>query len=496
MKMASIEKRSENSYRITVSDGYNTKGIKLRERKTITLDPGLTERQKEKEIMKQATLFEQEVKTGTYLDAGKITFAGFVDRWLKDYAESNLAPATLRRYKDLLYLRIIPAIGHIKLSSLQPTHLISFYDNLKENGLRLDGKYIAKPEFQELLSEKSIKVKDLSETAEVNERTIKGLLSGKSTTRKIADSIVRSLNNMYNNIKFDSIFILHGSPGKLSDESIRYHHRVISSILTTAVQWQYIVNSPAERVKPPKVEKKEAVCLDEDVTEYMLSLLDNEPIKYRTAVTVAVYAGMRLGEVCGLEWSDIDFENNLIRIRQASQYLPDIGVFQKDPKNESSIRVIAMPQIAMDMLSKYKAWWNEQKLQCGDLWHKDAYDIENNWVFIQWDGKPMFPDTPSKWFNKFIKRHNSGITSDDKIPQNDKHKYLLPEVSFHKLRHTNASLLISQGVDIQTVAKRLGHAKATTTTNIYSHFLKRPDMEAADKLQNLFNKKETIKEVK
>jgi len=492
--LASIEKRSDTSYRITVSAGYDTQGKQIKKRKTIKLDPSLTERQKEKEIQKQAALFEREVETGIYLDAGKITFAEFVDRWLRDYAESNLAPVTLRRYKDLLYLRIIPAIGHIKLSSLQPTHLISFYDNLKENGLRLDGKYVLKPGFLELLIEKGISVKDLPGAAGVNERTIKGLLSGKPTTLKIAEAVVKALNEKADNIKFDSIFALKGSPGRLSDESVRYHHRVISSILTAAVQWQYIVSSPAERVKPPKVEKKEAVCLDEETTEYMISLLDNEPIKYRTVITVALYAGMRLGEACGLQWPDIDFENNLIRIKQASQYLPGMGIFQKSPKNESSIRIIAMPQIAMDMLSKYKSWWNEQKLYCGDLWYKDAEGNESEYVFVQWDGKPMFPDTPSKWFSKFIKRHNFDVLNNDKISKEDKSKYLLPEVSFHKLRHTNASLLISQGVDIQTVAKRLGHAKATTTTNIYSHFLKRPDQEAADKLQNLFNKKNASKE--
>lgn len=494
--MASIEKRSENSYRITVSAGYDSKGKKIRKHKSVTLDPGLTERQKEKELQKEATLFEREVETGTYLDAGKLTFAEFTHKWLKDYAESNLAPVTLHRYKDLLYLRIIPSIGHIKLSSLQPTHLISFYENLKEKGLRMDEKYVVKLELQKLLSEEGITIKDLSEAAGINDRTIKGLLAGKSTTRKTADSILKALTVKFDDIKFDSIFTMHGDPGRLSDESVRYHHRVISSILTAAVQWQCIISNPAERVKPPKVEKREAVCLDEDMTEYMLPLLDHEPIKYKTIVTLALYAGIRLGEVCGLQWSNINFENNLIRIMQASQYLPDMGIFQKNPKNESSIRVIAMPQIAMDTLSKYKAWWNEQKLQCGDLWHKDDEGNKSDWVFVQWDGKPIHPSTPSKWFNKFIKRHNADIMNDERIPKDDKIKYILTEVSFHKLRHTNASLLIGQGVDIQTVAKRLGHAKATTTTNIYSHFLKRPDLKAADKLQNLFNKKDTINEVR
>ena len=254
--------------------------------------------------------------------------------------------------------------------------------------------------------------------------------------------------------------------GHLSGQSIKHHHRLIGSILTCAVQWQCLISSPATRVKPPKVEKKEVSHFEEDMTEYMLSLLDNEPLRYKTMVYLAVYSGSRLGEVSGLEWSDIDFEKNHIRICRASQYIPGKGIFTKGPKNESSKRIIAMPALVMDLLKQYKAWQNEERLKCGDLW-KDC-----NRLFTKWNGSPIFPTTPSTWFREFRRKHT------------------LPDVKFHGLRHTNASLLIGQNVDVQTVAKRLGHTKATTTTSIYSHFLKRPDQEAADKLQNLFGKKQ------
>jgi integrase len=106
-----------------------------------------------------------------------------------------------------------------------------------------------------------------------------------------------------------------------------------------------------------------------------------------------------------------------------------------------------------------------ERLECGDQWE------DNDRLFTKWNGQAIFPTTRTSWFRKFRRNHN------------------LPDVKFHGLRHTNASLLIGQGVDIQTVAKRLGHAKATTTASIYSHALRRPDQETADKLQNLFGKK-------
>lgn len=111
--MANIEKRTENTYRIVVSAGYDAGGKKLRKYKTVTLLGGMTDRQREKELTRQAVLFEQEVENGTYLDGAKITFAEFAQIWLEGYAEKKLAPGTLKPYKMRLGKRIIPALGHI-----------------------------------------------------------------------------------------------------------------------------------------------------------------------------------------------------------------------------------------------------------------------------------------------------------------------------------------------------------------------------------------------
>lgn len=456
--MASIKKRGEHSYRITVSCGYDSGGKKLVKSKTITLEPGLTEKQIDKELQRQAVLFEKEVESGTCLDGGKITFAEFVERWLKDYAEKQLQPKTVFRYKELLNTRVLPALGHLKLNKLQPNHLLQFYNNLSEKGIRSDIKYSAKPEFKELILQKKLKVVELSRMSGVAEDAIRRARAGKLVAAKTAKTLSKTLE-----AKLEDLFTAQEG-GKISDSTIKHHHRLISSILTSAVHWQCIVNNPALRVKPPKADGKEAAHYNEELIEKILLLLDDEPLKYKVMIYLAIYSGSRLGEIAGIEWSDVDQENNLLRICRASQYLPGQGVFTKTPKNESSKRVIAMPQLIMDLLKQYKAWQNAERLECGDQWE------DNDRLFTKWNGQPIFPTTPSSWFRKFRIKHD------------------LPEVKFHGLRHTNASLLISHGVDIQTVAKRLGHAKATTTTSIYSHFLRRPDREAADKLQNLFGK--------
>lgn len=142
-------------------------------------------------------------------------------------------------------------------------------------------------------------------------------------------------------------------------------------------------------------------------------------------------------------------------------YLSKKGVFTKAPKTESSIRDVAIPDFIVSLLEEYKLLYDEQKAIVGDFWH------ESNRLFVQDNGKPMHPDTVSKWFVKFVQ------------------KIGLPYLNFHGLRHTNATLLILQQVDVATVSAMLGHAQITTTYNFYVHPLKSHDRTAGNVLENL-----------
>lgn len=406
--MASIQKRGESTYRLIVSCGYNKDGRQIRKTRTIDLSH-ISSKKRQAEAERQFILFQDEIKKGQYVDNEKITFQEFIEKWLTEYASINLQPKTLLEYNRLLR-RITPVLGHLKLIQLQPTHLTSFYNNLRENGIREDGK-----------------------------------------------------------------------SGGLSEKTILHHHRLISSILTNALQWGFILNNPALRVKAPKVMKKEARHFNVEQTEYLLQLIESEPLKYRVMITLSIYGGMRQGELTALTWDDIDFTNYIIRINKSLQHLPNKGTFIKETKTETS-RVISVPTSVVKLLKEYKLWQNGERAKLGDLWHN------SNALFTAIDGKPIFPSTISKWFLKFIRRHNEAIIKDNSICKDDKLKYLLPEVNFHGLRHTSATILINQNVDVSTVSKRLGHARTSTTMDIYSHALQKSDIAAADKLENLFNK--------
>lgn len=128
-------------------------------------------------------------------------------------------------------------------------------------------------------------------------------------------------------------------------------------MLHKAVYWQLIVANPAERVQAPKARKPKRRSYDDEQTKILLENLENlsiEETKYKVAIILTVFTGVRLGELMGLEWQDVDFKNGIICINRSSQYLSDMGVFTKTPKTESSIREIAIPEFIISLLEEYK----------------------------------------------------------------------------------------------------------------------------------------------
>lgn len=281
---------------------------------------------------------------------------------------------------------------------------------------------------------------------------------------KLKDLKPLHINAFLRNLEEDGMNMKTG--GKLSPKTVLEHYRLIRKLLSTAVKWQLLSNNVAQRADPPVVPYQELNYLDENQTLKMLELLEYEPIQYKTMINLLVYTGIRRGELCGLEWKDIDFENRVMHIVRSSQYIGNATIITKEPKTQSSIRKISISPSVCTLLRKYKVWQNQEKLKTGDRW------IEHDRLFTQWNGKPISPDTVTDWFGKFIKRSD------------------LPHVTLHSLRHTNATLMIAEGTDVCTVSSRLGHANTATTLNIYSHALKTKDQEAAEMLDNILKSRQ------
>ncbi len=453
--MATTQKRGDG-YKITVSCGYDIDGKQIRRTKTWKPDAGMTERQIKKELERQAVLFEEKCKTGQVLD-GNIRFADFAEQWFTDYAEKQLRPRTVARYRELMP-RISAAIGHIRLDKLQPHHLMSFYDNLAEGGIRSDYKYHFCGDLMKLLRARSQTKAELAKRAGVSLSVLNSITQGKNIAPKSAELVSIALGQPVNAL-FEPVDAGRG----LSAKTVQHHHGLISSILSTAVKWQVIFSNPCERVSAPKIEQKEAVYLDEVQTARLLECLNNADIQNRTIVLLLLYTGMRRGELCGLAWEDIDFDNAVITVRRSSLYLPGKGVFEDTTKTASSQRSIKISDTAVQLLRTFRKWQLQARLRVGDQWQNSGR------IFTTWNGAPINPDTVSGWFHDFVRKNN------------------LPPVHIHSLRHTNATLLIAAGTNLQTVANRLGHANTTTTSKIYAHAIQSADAAAADTLQDLLN---------
>ncbi len=388
----SIEKRGKNSYRLTVSEGFDLNGKPMIHRKTVHG----TKKDAEVELAK----FVTEVQNGLVIDGKSLKFYEFTEIWKRDYGSKELAPSTYKRYCRMLETRLLPYFGHFYINKIKPTDIMKFYDLLEKD-----------------------------------------------------TQLVRKKGN-------------NGSKTKkpLSGKTILEHHRLLRAMLHKAVYWQLIVANPAERVQPPKARKPKRRSYDDEQTKILLEnleLLSSEDTKYKVAIILTVFTGVRLGELMGLEWQDVDFKNGIISINRSSQYLSDMGVFTKVPKTESSIREIAIPEFIISLLEEYKLWYEEQKSIYGELW------TNSDRLFVQADGKPMHPSTISKWFVKYVGQIG------------------LPVINFHGLRHTNASLLVAQNVDIAVISARLGHAQISTTLDFYVHPLLSHNRKAGYALENL-----------
>lgn len=178
-------------------------------------------------------------------------------------------------------------------------------------------------------------------------------------------------------------------------KSILHHHRLISTILQTGVYWGVLKENICKRVKPPKLEYKEKKYLNEKEAKRFLELLGKEPIMWKTLLLLALTSGCRRGELAGLCWKDIDFENAEINIIRTSQYIPKKGIIDKEPKTKSSIRTVDLPSITVNALKEYRVWYLEKRLQVGKDW------VDTDKVFCQWNGTTIHPDSISDFFHKF-----------------------------------------------------------------------------------------------
>lgn len=251
----------------------------------------------------------------------------------------------------------------------------------------------------------------------------------------------------------------------LCGKTVKHYHALISVVLAQAVKEGIVPYNVAERATLPKLVQKEPNYFQPEQVDAIRDALEQEPLRWKMLVHLFLITGARRGELLGLKWGCVDFEQSRIHICNNVLYTPDRGLYEDTPKTEKSKRYIVLPAETMDLFRQYRKWQMEERLRLG------AYFIDRDFVFTQDNGEPLHPDSVTNYLTKFSRKYN------------------LPHINAHAFRHTMASILYYHGVDSVSVSRRLGHAQVSTTANIYAHIIEDADQRNAEILSDIFLKK-------
>jgi integrase len=435
VKGASVTKRGD-SYRVYVSHGYDSAGKKIAETATWKPDRQRTDRQNTIALQDFTLDFMRDVKSNKRRTAENMTYSDLIDKWRTLHGEKKLEDTTLER-TEYAFALIEPALGHIKLVELTALDIEEFYDTLQKTG-----------------------------------------------------------------------YVQNGIPKEYADATIKRTHNAITTTLNFAFKKGLIDENPCARVTPPKVDMdpNEIVSFTDVQAKAFLKFLDLDyivvkrgrkkkngepskehtelhtvPLQVKALFTMACYGGFRRGEMIALLWSDINFVAGTVSVTK-NTIRTKKGVFTKPPKTKSSIRTVKLPPVVMDMLERLKREQRELRVSLGSAWRGSAGPAAawqaSQHLFTQADGAQMCLTSPNVILKKTIDRFNE-------TTQGDK----LPEITLHGLRHSCASMLISNGLDPRAAAGVLGHSEATTTLNIYSHLMPDAQEKAAAIMDNVLTEK-------
>lgn len=225
----------------------------------------------------------------------------------------------------------------------------------------------------------------------------------------------------------------------LGPKTLRNNHGTLHALLAFAESMDIVDRNVCDKVKPPAVPEKMPTVIPAPKIAAFLKALEGEPLEAFYWMILAT--GLRKGEAIGLKWADIDLETGVMTIQRRIARLRG-SVDIDTPKSKAGLRVVQLPSKALE---KLKAWKVQQQVQkaVSTNW------VEGDWVFTHSSGKWVEP----RWVNKKL--------TEVLI------KAQLEHVTVHQLRHSFATLLLSKGVPIKDVQEILGHAKASTTLNLY-----------------------------
>ena len=269
--------------------------------------------------------------------------------------------------------------------------------------------------------------------------------------KQIAYLTTQEVQKFYNTIKKNGRVAEHPIHGyELADVMVRKVHMVLHQALDAAVKEKLIVRNPTNGTTIPKKSHTEKHVFDDEQMDLFMEEIKKEPYWY-DFFYVELMTGLRRGEICGLQWGDIDFELNIMRISRSVSKKAGGGLIIGETKTDAGIRKIVMPPSVATLLANKKA------------------EAINEWVFPHYmnPNDPLHPDSAYNKLKWILKRTD------------------LPHMRFHDLRHTFATHAMQGGVDAKTLSGILGHTDASFTLDTYTHVTGDMQRNAASVVSNM-----------
>ncbi|GHO75601.1 site-specific integrase [Ktedonobacter sp. SOSP1-85] len=241
---------------------------------------------------------------------------------------------------------------------------------------------------------------------------------------------------------------------------VRCIHGALHTALEHARRVKLVsVNVCTDVQLPSRPKPRHMVLTPEQAALFLQKIRDHE---LEALVTLALTTGMRKGELIGLRWSDIDFDKGMLKVSRAVVYVNNVGFVEGEPKTEASKRIIMLPAFVLSALSAHHMNLIEKSLDVGKVW------VDHDLVFPNDKGDFLMPSALFRRFRKLLKQVG------------------LPDMRFHDLRHSAATLLLSMGVQLKVIQELLGHSSIEITADIYAHVLPPTHKEAMDKMGDFF----------
>ena len=253
--------------------------------------------------------------------------------------------------------------------------------------------------------------------------------------------------------------------GGIAARSVGHAHRLLNRMLKEAQRFDLIVKNPiVDNESLPKVRQQEVQIVSEDQLPVLLEKIRGHKIE--PVALLALFCGLRRGEILALKWGNIDLDRSVLRVRHSLEETRAGGVRFKEPKSKAGRRDVTLPDVVVGVLRRHRIEQLELRAKLG-LGRPSDDDL----VFWQLNGQPIGP------------RHFSA-----NVWPAAARKIGMPKITFHSLRHTHASQLIAAGVDVVTISKRLGHSWPNITLGTYAHLFATSDERAAKAINEALGK--------